>query len=147
MESSRSSVNYKKGDVHPETGLLFWQYHPTCKNKENWISKELYEKKTISRNKSSKKYKKNNPDKQHNCWLKWNYGITKSQYDEMLVFQNGKCAICETDSCSTGRKLAVDHDHKAGKIRGLLCQSCNTSLGKMKDSPYLLRKAADYLEK
>lgn len=80
------------------------------------------------------------------------YGITAAQYDAMLEKQGGGCAICG-EQCSTGRRLAVDHDHQCcpgtqscGKcVRGLLCGACNQGIGKLKDSPRLLIAAASYL--
>jgi len=58
--------------------------------------------------------------------LKKKYGITPEQRDEMFKLQNNKCYICgkKTD------KLVIDHDHKTGKVRKLLCHGCNTMLGK-----------------
>lgn len=73
------------------------------------------------------------------------YGITPEQYQDMLQAQGGVCAICR-NTCSTGRKLCVDHCHETGRIRGLLCSECNNGIGKLKDSPTLLRIAANYLE-
>lgn len=60
--------------------------------------------------------------------LKRKYGITLAEYDQMLEEQHGVCAICGGADPS-GRRLAVDHDHETGKVRGLLCTSCNTRLG------------------
>lgn len=81
-----------------------------------------------------------------NSVLKKKYGITVDEYEELLKVQGSMCAICgSTDSRGWGR-LHVDHCHKTGKVRGILCQGCNTSLGKFGDNPMLLRKAADYLE-
>lgn len=77
--------------------------------------------------------------------LKKKYGITGKQYDQMLKQQGGVCKICQ-QKCSTKRKLAVDHDHGSGAVRGLLCFQCNSAIGKLKDSVTLLRRAADYLE-
>ncbi len=77
--------------------------------------------------------------------LKKNYGITIEQYDEMLEAQSGVCAICQ-NQCSTGRRLAVDHCHEIGEIRGLLCSNCNQGIGKFKDSIKLLEAAIKYLE-
>lgn len=57
------------------------------------------------------------------------FGLTEEQYDQMLVQQNGVCKICERPSRGRCSRLAVDHDHKTGKIRGLLCMVCNTRLG------------------
>lgn len=80
------------------------------------------------------------------------YGITYEQYEDMHDAQQGVCALCgqkETSTHSTGTpfRLAVDHCHTTGRVRGLLCQNCNRAIGLLKDNPVLLRKAADYIEK
>ena len=78
------------------------------------------------------------------------YGITLEQYYEILDDQLGKCAICHA-TCSGMRKgvprlyFCVDHDHKTGKIRGLLCLGCNKILGAFNDDPELFIKAMYYL--
>lgn len=76
--------------------------------------------------------------------------VTRAQYNTLLEKQNNVCAICETQERRRlhGKtvRLCVDHCHKSGKIRGLLCSSCNQSLGLMKDNPSQLRAAANYLE-
>jgi hypothetical protein len=83
--------------------------------------------------------------------LRREYGITLEQYNEILESQQGKCAICGKDysTIMDGKKarLAVDHCHKTGAIRGLLCNSCNTGLGNLKDDPDLLRAAIKYIER
>lgn len=76
------------------------------------------------------------------------YGLTESQYQAMLASQGGKCAICETTQGrrkSTDHPLYVDHDHATGKVRGLLCQPCNSALGMFEDDVARLRKAIAYL--
>lgn len=75
-------------------------------------------------------------------------GVCNADYVGMLMRQKGCCAVCDSmlDS-SRYTKLAVDHDHKTGKVRGLLCTNCNTALGLMKDSPERLARAAAYLNK
>ncbi len=79
------------------------------------------------------------------------FGVTKEQYEAMEREQNGLCAICgrpETfRSRNTVRRLAVDHDHVTGAIRGLLCTVCNVGLGNFNDDPVLIKKALDYLTK
>jgi hypothetical protein len=74
------------------------------------------------------------------------FGLTVAEYDQMLVAQNNVCAIC-SNTCSSGKRLAVDHCHITGKIRGLLCRRCNQSIGKFHDDPVLIQKAVDYLLK
>ena len=72
------------------------------------------------------------------------YGITIADYDRMMADQNGVCAIC-FQPCGTGKRLAIDHDHANGAIRGLLCRKCNLGLGHFDITS--LRVALSYLEK
>ena len=68
------------------------------------------------------------------------YGISLAEYDALLVVQAGRCAIClEPDSRK--KRLDVDHDHATGRIRGLLCTSCNSRLATLEAWPH--RKAAE----
>lgn len=75
--------------------------------------------------------------------LKTHYGITKADYDAMLLAQGGVCAICERQSQKT---LHVDHCHATGRVRGLLCCGCNVGRGCFKDDSGLFIKAVLYLE-
>lgn len=70
-------------------------------------------------------------------YLKHNYNLTIEQFDEMMLNQGGMCAICDSEA-----RLVVDHDHSTGKARQLLCQSCNSFLGRHQDSVDLVTKAA-----
>lgn len=86
--------------------------------------------------------------------LKRNYGITEDQYNEMLAAQGGGCGICgqqETQNCGwTGKKrnLCVDHAHDGTRrVRGILCSSCNTGLGKFKENEELFRRAMEWIKK
>jgi hypothetical protein len=94
---------------------------------------------------------KENPEHYEAIWrrqhLKNRYGITPEDYEDMLSEQKGKCAICDRQGQSPGNKrfLDVDHCHKTGKIRGLLCNRCNQSMGKVKDDIDLLKKFLAYL--
>jgi hypothetical protein len=80
--------------------------------------------------------------------LKFSYGITTEDYERMLKSQKGKCAICKsTDKGQTGKGFfCVDHDHKTGKIRGLLCHRCNRGLGLLSDSLKNVERAVKYLK-
>lgn len=75
------------------------------------------------------------------------WGLTILDYERMLHDQNGGCAICGANPTTMKMRLAVDHDHKTGKIRGLLCASCNRGIGLLKEQPDVLRAAAQYLLK
>ena len=82
-----------------------------------------------------------------NTKLKKRFGITLEEFDEMYKTQNGKCLICGVTESCLGHRLAVDHCHTTGKIRGLLCKSCNTAIGNFKDNINNLKNAIIYLEK
>lgn len=79
--------------------------------------------------------------------LQRSYGITLEDYNKMFQNQNGLCIGCYRHQSQLKKAFAVDHDHKTGKIRGLLCDDCNQFLGKIKDNPAVLRRLADYLER
>lgn len=77
------------------------------------------------------------------------YKMTEAEYWAMHKSQGGLCLICGGVQKGRGAKnnvLAVDHNHKTGKIRGLLCTNCNTGMGGLKDSIELLEKAINYLK-
>jgi hypothetical protein len=87
-----------------------------------------------------------NPEKVKDNNLRKTYGITLDDYREMLMAQNGRCAICKTDKPGPHPNFHVDHCHQTKKVRGLLCHNCNALLGHAKDKPSVLRCAAEYLE-
>lgn len=91
---------------------------------------------------ANKERERNGP-KQRKALCK-QYGITVEEYDQMVENQNGVCAICEKP-CASGRRLAVDHDHVTGKVRGLLCGACNRIIGHL-DNKVWRDAALNYLE-
>ena len=76
--------------------------------------------------------------------LKYRYGLAIEDYEAMNDLQEGRCAICRNKEEKRDR-LSVDHDHITGAVRGLLCGTCNTALGSMKDDPEIFERAAKYL--
>lgn len=75
------------------------------------------------------------------------YGITAKEYDEMMVSQNHRCKICGTDKPNKHNKsFFIDHCHKGGEIRGLLCGNCNLGIGNFKDDTALMSKAIEYIK-
>jgi hypothetical protein len=110
------------------------------------------------RNKYLQDWRNKNSDKlygqQRDKYLLRTYGMKMEDYSVMREKQNQRCAICDThedEVMSVGRhshtKLYVDHDHITGKVRGLLCHSCNTLLGNAKDDTSLLFNSIEYLER
>jgi hypothetical protein len=81
-----------------------------------------------------------------NIDIKIKYNINQQQYEDMLKSQNSSCKICKVNQKNLKKKFAVDHNHKTGEVRGLLCYTCNYGLGYFYDSVELLRNAIDYLE-
>lgn len=76
--------------------------------------------------------------------LKQLFDLTPEEYDRILAFQGGHCAICPREPTEKMR-LSVDHNHKTGEVRGLLCWLCNVALGKFRDDYVLLNAAAQYV--
>lgn len=106
---------------------------------------------------TSRAWRAKNPDKMRVYYARYRerkrayrfakqYGITKERYTAMLTSQLGGCAICG-DTNNHGRPLSVDHCHKTGTVRALLCIGCNTILGLSKDDPARLFAVINYLEK
>lgn len=86
------------------------------------------------------------------AFLRYRYGITVKQFEDLVTTQKGNCAICNkkleinADGISRTKNVAVDHCHKTGKVRGVLCKNCNIALGFMGDSVENLTKAIEYLK-
>lgn len=107
-------------------------------------------------NKSAKATWKKNKHKYVETSREWylqkKYGISIAEYNQILDEQNGVCKICDQPEVKKDRhtsetvRLAVDHCHTTGKVRGLLCVRCNLGIGRFEDNPELLRSAARYLE-
>jgi hypothetical protein len=72
---------------------------------------------------------------------RWTYGIDETAFDALMAEQGGRCKICKRPM----DKPAIDHDHRTGTIRGLLCGACNRGLGHFQDDPGLCERAALYL--
>lgn len=81
--------------------------------------------------------------KRHDTIFREKFGLGLTQYEQLYEEQGGRCYICGKKET---RNLAVDHDHKTGKVRRLLCMDCNTGIGKFKDDASLVKKALEYLQ-
>jgi len=77
-------------------------------------------------------------------YIKWRFDLDPIEYAKMLAAQNGKCEICR-EECSVRNRLAVDHCHRTGKIRALLCHNCNVTLGLVKEDPFILICMIQYI--
>jgi hypothetical protein len=74
------------------------------------------------------------------------YGLEQGEYERIYKEQGGTCAICQKATGKT-KRLAVDHDHDTGLVRGLLCGPCNQLVGYFRNSSEAFRRAADYLDR
>lgn len=75
------------------------------------------------------------------------YGLSEEAFNEMVERSNNLCSICGTEFTKTGKgRMAIDHDHATGKVRGLICHNCNIGLGHFKDSIDALERAIEYLK-
>ena len=77
--------------------------------------------------------------------LKKRFGITEEQFGILWATCDGRCGICTQPESRKGRRLSLDHDHVTGRLRGFICSACNILLGRAKDKPELLERAASYL--
>lgn len=136
--------------------------YPQCKacrkkfdqdNKEKiTVRRKIYDEKPENKKRQSNYNKKRrekpeNIKREKDSHLKNNYGITIQEFEAFEKQQDERCRICKKHKSEAGRKgLHVDHNHKTGKVRGLLCTSCNQGLGRFKDNAVFLRNAADYID-
>ena len=109
--------------------------------------KEITKKRRGYRKKYGKKYVMAHRRELSERRLKDRHGLTLEDYAYMCKEQNGCCAICHTPEGELKECLRVDHDHNTGKIRGLLCNYCNSGLGFFRDNRVSLHAASRYLSK
>lgn len=96
-----------------------------------------------------RKYQKEKPQIKYNWYLQKQYGISLKEYEEIFKLQDNSCAICKSKKVKNKQHkyLHLDHCHKTGKIRGILCSRCNVGLGHFNDDIKLLYEVIRYLEK
>lgn len=107
-----------------------------CKKCRSAIQCELY--------RNSKDLQVEAKERSRKSALKNKYGLTQEDFQRLYESQDGKCAICL--KLVGGTKINVDHCHKTGKVRGLLCWNCNIAIGYFKDNTNNLKNALKYLE-
>ena len=107
--------------------------HPNRKYRSSGLCSPCY----------GRQYRAAHPEVREKAWLKAGIKLTVPEYEAMLAAQEGLCAICRR--APKNRSLEVDHDHKTGQVRGLLCYRCNHRLLCHGVTEEILRRAADYL--
>lgn len=92
----------------------------------------------------SKRWARKNVEKRRHFLVRKNYGLDSERYAELQNFQGNKCAICNRKWPEEIKEICVDHDHRTGKVRGLLCHNCNRALGHFSDDTERMEKAIQY---
>lgn len=123
-------------------------HQPLCRDCAKVKRQHYYRRDVASGRRSA--YRESTQTETRNRTLRRLYGITEAEYQALHDAQGGVCAICgQPETRRTRgphlRRLAVDHDHQTGKVRGLLCGDCNRGLGYFRDHPEILRQAVAYL--
>jgi Autographiviridae endonuclease VII len=121
---------------------------PACKACETKRLYEWREKNRSAYNNYAAQWRALNPERQHATEIKRKYNVSKEQYQEMLDKQGNRCQICRklhNVDIKRGR-LYIDHNHTTGKVRGLLCNNCNSGIGNLQDDPDIVQSALEYLK-
>ena len=128
--------------------------HPDRPHEAHGLCETCYKQRLTAKDPEKKRaystaWRRKNPEKASAAIRNWNlkrkFGITVDEYDRMREAQAGLCGICGRPEQMLAKRLAVDHDHETGQIRGLLCGPCNVVLGYI-ENPEWSAKAAAYLK-
>jgi hypothetical protein len=114
-----------------------------CHSQKTKIYQKLNPRKLTQKN---ARWKRDNIDHVRDVYYKKKYGISLYQYNELHKLQNGCCALCKQLEKLPKSRLGVDHCHDSGRIRGLLCDLCNTALGRLGDSPESIERVLKYVK-
>lgn len=123
--------------------IYYKKNHSVIKSK----TRKHYHKTRENNLKRMKLWQKKNKHKVKSYQLEKHYGITLKEYNRIFVNQGGKCAICRKKPDIKKKYFAVDHNHRTGTNRGILCHACNIMIGNAKDSIKLLQAGIRYLNR
>jgi hypothetical protein len=144
-KKNKDKIREQGKKYHEKNKDRIKEYNKKNKDRIKNKAKEYYEK-----NKDNiKNYREKNKDRikeQRREYCIKKYNISKRDYDNILLYQNNKCAICHDELNKSIRSPPVDHCHNSGKVRGILCHKCNTGLGFFKENPEILESAIRYLK-
>ena len=139
LQKKCNKCGYVGEDFSPGKGRV-------CRPCRNAYARERYQDPDISASvrETQARWRAANPEVDVNRRLVREFGITLAEYDEMFDAQAGVCALCGKPE-SLNRRLAVDHCHDTGQVRGLLCFKCNTAIGALGDNEAAIAAAIIYL--
>jgi hypothetical protein len=137
LKEQQSEANRKFRDTHPE--------------RVKDAQADWYARNRIAAGETAAKWKKENPERIFERHISRKYSLTLADYNRMLEDQGGVCKICKDPPTQKTRdgaivRLAVDHNHVTGKVRGLLCRPCNLVIGNAREKVTILKGAIFYLE-
>lgn len=141
-------MGYKNAEAAREYNQAYYREHKEqhLENGRRWRANNIDKARAMARE-SQRRFLASQPEKAKECrrrnQFRRKYGLTVAEWEAMALLQGGKCSLCN----ETPEKLHVDHCHRSGKVRSLLCRLCNVALGHLKENPELFRKAAEYLER
>jgi len=127
----------------------FLAYHREYSARESTKKRrrELYRKRIEHYKQRDREHYYKTKERHRELQMAKKYGISVERYREMFDQQNNLCAICGEKESTKNKVLSVDHDHKTGKVRSLLCGKCNKALGFIQDNLEVIIKIQDYLNK
>jgi hypothetical protein len=115
-----------------------YRSNPVLKERRNELTKRSYDRHREKRVTDAREWYRANRNRQ----IERIHGLPAGAYDVMRDNQENRCAICDQEDV---KNLQVDHDHRTGKVRGLLCHKCNKAIGLLGDAPLALMRALGYL--
>ena len=149
-KQARQRINAKKYRSNPEVKIKiksrFQRWYQANRETQLLKMRRSFQDNKEKYYKSNREWFKANPDRRYKKHVKETYGITLEQFNQMLIYQDNKCAIC-FKVFSHRKDRHIDHDHKTGRVRAILCRSCNNGLGMFKDDMMVIKSATAYLEK
>ena len=122
------------------------EYRQQNKKKISVLKKQYYQQNRETLLKKSKQYQSTRKEHNKDYRLKRCFGISLEEYNRKLQLQEFQCAICHIHQDELTLSLSVDHNHKTNQIRGLLCNNCNTAIGRLKENPEYFKNAVEYLD-
>lgn len=140
--SDKKTARWRSAPGHPESRAEEMRKYRESENYQNWYkrNKELI----VQR---SREWRANHAvhsrELEREARLRRKYGMTVENYNRMLLLQNFGCAACRR---RPDEELVIDHDHRSGRVRGLLCRHCNTVLGLVFEDPENLSRLANYIQ-
>lgn len=141
-----TGYEYQYGTVMSEHSVGYW--NTSCKLCNDVHVMETRSLRIGARSKKCNQYRAPNWSglEREDAIIRRQYGISMQEFDRLLEFQKHGCAICNKPITKLSRRMNIDHDHKTGQVRGLLCSGCNTGLGHLGDDVQGLKRALEYLE-